>query len=87
MRVLEMKPDGSYFRIWCSAETDIHDNKVWSPQSLFEEIKENVGLPQPVSNLGCRDDQLIRECMHENWRRYMKWQADCLHYMIEKKRY
>lgn len=23
--------------------------------------------------------------MHENWRRYMNWQADCLHYMIEKK--
>lgn len=85
MRVLEMKPDGSYFRIWCSAETDINDNKVWSPQSLFQEIKENVGLPQPVSNLGSADDQLIQECMHENWRRYMKWQADCLHYMIEKK--
>ena len=85
MRILEMKPDGSYFRIWCSAETDINDNKVWSPQSLFTEIKENVGLPQPVSNLGSVDDQLIRECMHENWRRYMKWQADCLHYMIEKK--
>ena len=85
MRLLEIKPDGSYFRIWCSAETDINDDKVWSPQSLFQEIKENVGVPQPVSNLGSVDDQLITECMHENWRRYMKWQADCLHYMIEKK--
>ncbi len=85
MRVLELKPDGSYFRIWCSAETDINDDKVWSPKSLYQEIKENIGVPQPVSNLGSVDDQLIRECMHENWRRYMKWQADCLHYMIEKK--
>ncbi|MBO5365925.1 MAG: alkaline phosphatase family protein [Peptococcaceae bacterium] len=85
MRVLELKPDGSYFRIWCSAETDINDNRAWSPQSLFDEIKENVGVPLPVANLGSADDQLIRECMHENWRRYMKWQADCLHYMIENK--
>lgn len=85
MRVLEMEPDGSAFRIWCSAETDINDDRVWSPQSLFQEIKKNIGVPQPVSNLGCVDDQLIRECMAENWRRYMKWQADCLHYMIEQK--
>lgn len=85
MRVLDIKPDGSSFRVWCSAETDINDDRVWSPQSLFAEIKEHVGLPQPVSNLGSVDDQLIRECMHENWRRYMKWQADCLHYMIENK--
>lgn len=73
MRVLEMEPDGSAFRIWCSAETDINDDRVWSPQSLFQEIKKNIGVPQPVSNLGCVDDQLIRECMAENWRRYMKW--------------
>ena len=85
MRILEMQPDGSAFRIWCSAETDINDDRVWSPKSLFQEIKQNVGLPQPIANLGSVDDQLIRECMHENWRRYMKWQADCLHYMIENK--
>lgn len=85
MRILELKEDGSYFRIWCSAETDINDDRAWSPQSLFKEIKENVGVPLPVANLGSADDQLIRECMHENWRRYMKWQADCLHYMIENK--
>ena len=85
MRVLELKPDGSYFRIWCSAETNIHDNKVWSPQPLFDEIVTNVGYPQPISNLGSYDDQLIRDCMQENWMRYIKWQADCLHYMIEKK--
>lgn len=86
MRILDMKPDGSAFRIWCSAETDINDDRVWSPKALFQEIKENVGLPQPVANLGSTDDQLIRDCMHENWRRYMKWQADCLHYMIENKK-
>jgi len=85
MRILELKEDGSYLRVWCSAETNIDDDKVWSPQSLFHEIKEKIGVPQPVANLGSHDDQLIRECMHENWRRYMKWQADCLHYMIEEK--
>lgn len=85
MRIIDLKPDGSSFRIWCSAETDILNDKVWSPKYLFQEIKENVGYPQPVSNLGSADDKLITDCMQENWWRYMKWQADCLHYMIEQK--
>jgi len=85
MRIVEMSPDGNSFSIWCSAETDIHDNKVWSPQSLHQEICENVGYPLPVSNLGDSDKKLIVDCMQENWMRTMKWQADCLHYMIEKK--
>lgn len=86
MRVLELKPDGSGFRIWCSAETNIHDDKVWSPKSLFQEIKENVGYPQPISNLGGSDADLIEKCMMENWLRYIKWQVNCLHYMIEEKK-
>lgn len=85
MRVLNLAPDGSSFRIWCSAETDIHDDKVWHPQALYQEIVANVGYPLPVSNLGSVDHQLIVDCMQENWRRYMKWQADCLIYMIEQK--
>jgi len=85
MRIINMEPDGSAFTIWCSAETDIHDDKVWSPKSLFKDVTAVCGYPLPISNLGSFDKKLIVDCMQENWMRYMKWQADCLHYMIDEK--
>ena len=85
MRIVEMAEDGTSFRMWCSAEMDIHADKVWSPKSLFKEITENVGYPQPVSNIGASDPKLIVDCMIENWQRHAEWQANCLHYMIEEK--
>ncbi len=85
MRVLEIAEDGSKVRMWISAGIDIADDSVFSPKSLHKEIIENIGFPPPVSNLGSVDKELIEDCMLENWMRTMRWWADSLHYMIEKK--
>ncbi len=85
MRILEMAEDGSKMRMWISAAVDIHDDSVFSPKSLHNEIIENVGYPMPVSNVGAHDAQLMIDCMQENWNRTMDWWADTIHYMIEKK--
>lgn len=85
MRLLHMAEDGSTMRMWISAGIDINDDSVFWPQSLHKEIIENIGYPMPVSNLGSVDKELIEDCMMENWRRTMRWWADALHYMIEKK--
>jgi predicted AlkP superfamily phosphohydrolase/phosphomutase len=84
MRVLEMAADGSELQMWVSAATDLDDCVVWSPKSLHQEICDNVGFPQPVSNIFCTNYELYTKCTQENWMHYIKWQADCLHYMIEK---
>jgi len=87
MRALEIAPDGSVVRLWISAAMNIHDNSVWHPKALHETIVKNVGYPQPASNLGFTDKQLIIDCMEENWMRTMKWQADALNYLIEHEGY
>ncbi len=85
MRILDIAEDGTTFRMWISAAIDIHDDSVFSPRSLHQEIIDHIGCPMPVSNLGSVDKQLIVECMQENWGRTMRWWADALHYMIERK--
>ena len=85
MRLLEVAEDASIVRMWISAAVNIHDDSVFSPKSLHDEIIENVGYPMPVSNVGSHDKQLVQECMMENWSRTMRWWADAIHYMIEKK--
>lgn len=85
MRILEMAEDGSRLCMWISAAVNIHDDSVFSPRSLHQEIIEHVGYPMPVSNVGANDEQLIIDCMQENWLRTMRWWADAIHYMIEEK--
>ena len=85
MRVLEIAEDGSRVRMWISAGIDIHDDSVFSPRALHQDIIEHVGYPMPVSNLGSMDKELIVDCMQENWMRTMRWWADALHYMINEK--
>ena len=85
MRVLEIAPDASRMRMWISAAVRIDDDSVFSPKSLHQEIVEHVGHPFPVSNIGANDEQLLLDCMCENWMRTMRWWADAIHYMIEKK--
>ncbi len=85
MRILEMAEDGSQMRMWISAAINIKDDSVFSPKSLHQEIIEHIGYPMPVSNVGANDEQLIIECMQENWLRTMRWWADVIHYMIEEK--
>lgn len=84
MKLVEMEPDGSKLRIWISAATNIADDKVWWPSSLFHEVSAQVGYPQPVSNTGSEDKMLIT-CMQENWDATIKWYADALNYLIEAK--
>ncbi len=85
MRVLDIAPDGSSVRMWISAAVNVHDDSVFSPKSLHQEIIDHVGYPMPVSNVGFHDRQLAIDCMQENWMRTMRWWADAIHYMIEEK--
>lgn len=85
MRILAIEPDGSSVRIWFSAAINVHDDSIFSPKSLHDDIVKNIGYPMPVSNVGSHDKQLVVDCMQENWMRTMRWWADAIHYMIEEK--
>ena len=83
MRVLEINPDGSRVKMWVSASMEIAMDKMWHPQSLHQEILDNIGFPPPTSTLGGGDKQLISDCMHACWEHTLDWQSACLNYLIE----
>ena len=89
MSLLEIADDGSYVRLFVSAALDIHDNSVWHPKHLYDEVVENVGYPEDapmlVPQVGKGED--LYTCMLPLWDRYSDWQADALHYLISHEKY
>lgn len=78
MRILELAPEGDYVKMWISAGMKIHNDAVWHPKSLYQEVVTNIGYAQPTSLLGAGDEQLIRDCMFANWTAGGEWQSRVL---------
>ena len=85
MRLIELAEDGSHVKIWVSPAMNIHDDSHFHPNTLFHDIIEHVGYPQPFSFLGGSDKVLINDCTGANWGVTAKWTADCLNYLIAEK--
>lgn len=87
IRVLDIKPDGSYARVWFSAAMESENSDFWHPRSLYEEITKNVGYPTPTSMVGGADRDLITKCMAASWSATAEWQSASLLHLIEKGEY
>lgn len=85
MRMLKIAEDGSYVRIWASRGMSCEDDSVWFPKSLFKELTDLFGPPQPTSQMSGNDADLILKCNNEQWKLAADWQSKCMHYMIENK--
>lgn len=83
MRLLELAEDGSSLRIWISAAMDFHNNAMWSPTSMLDDIVEHVGYPQPVATVG-GEERLLRDCTQANWDVARDWNADSINYLINE---
>ena len=84
MRILKIAEDGSYVRIWASRGMSCDDDSVWFPKSLFKEITDKFGPPQPTSQMSGNDKDLILKCNNEQWIKAADWQSKVMHHMIEK---
>ena len=73
MRIVEMAEDGSYLKMWVSRAMDLHNDDLWSPKWLYQEIVEHVGYPHPFSFMGGSDKKLIKDCTGANWWATGKW--------------
>lgn len=62
MRLLSIEKDGSDFQMYVSCAMDIHNDSVWHPKRLYQEIVENVGYVPPTSYIGCQDKVFITDC-------------------------
>jgi len=85
MKLLEVAADGSRVEIYISHAMDMHADYIFKPASLFYELAENVGYIAPSSVVGNHDPKIVTDCMLDCWNLMVDWQADAIHYMIEKK--
>ncbi len=87
MRLLELAEDGSALEIFISSALDIHDKQLWHPQSLYDEVVENVGYPVAALNLAAKNEKELFGCMLPLWDKYCKWQSDAIQYLIRQENY
>ena len=83
MRVLELAPDGSRVKMWISAAMDIHNDSVWHPKRLYQDVVEHVGYPCSEAMLGAFDKRMVTDCMLANWYTTATWQAKAILHLIE----
>ena len=60
------------------------DDSVWFPKSLFKEITDKFGPPQPTSQMSGNDADLILKCNNVQWAMAADWQSKVMHHMIEE---
>ena len=84
MRMLKIAEDGSYVCIWASRGMSCDDDSVWFPKSLFKEITDKFGPPQPTSQMSGNDKDLILKCNNVQWTMAADWQSKVMHHMIEE---
>ena len=84
MRVMELAEDGSTVRIWMSPAMDYSLNNLFHPKSIYQELLENVGYPQPNVMAAGFDGKLIRDCLIAGWEAMMEWNAASMNYLIDK---
>ena len=83
MRLLKIAEDGSYVRIWASRGMSYEDDSVWFPKTLFKEVVDLFGPPQPTSMMSGNDADLILKCNNEQWALAAEWQSKVMHHLIE----
>ena len=85
--LLELAEDGSFVKLYVSAAMDIQEHQLWHPQSLYEEVVENVGYPQAAPMLGAENGAQLFWCMLPLWDRYCKWSSKAMQHLIETEGY
>ncbi len=84
MRLMDLEPDGSKFKLYVSPTMNIAVDAFWSPRFLHKEIVENIGYPTPTSMIYGRDIKLKEKTMLANWQAAAEWQANSINYLIEQ---
>ncbi len=83
MRIIELREDGEYLKMWVSSALEKGNDEVWHPKELHKLITEKIGYPPTTSYMGGADVRLISEAMGGQWECSMNWNAKCLNYLLE----
>ena len=84
MNLIEMdQENASYFKMWISSAMDTNVYETWSPQRMYDYIKEVCGPTPPTSNIYEQVPEL-HNCMMESWGINIDWQAKAIHEIIKR---
>ncbi len=89
MRILELSENGESLKMWVGTAIDPSPkmSALWHPAHLYEDVINNVGLPNTISMLGAGDEQFISECTGTTWEQCMNWQSAAILHLIEQEKY
>ncbi len=87
MRVLEIAEDGSHVKMYVSMGSDIHNDWMWHPKSLYQTAVEAGGYMPAIAQVGGGDEALIAKCGRESWRRMGNWYEKVIKALIKKEDY
>lgn len=85
IKILEMKPDGSYVQIVLTGAMDRDADAMWHPKTLYREIIENVDYVQAPSITTCVNTFRVENVAFPVWESHCQWQADAILYTIQAK--
>lgn len=85
--ILDMSEDGNFVQLWTGVAMNIADDQVWHPKELYREITEEIGYVPPIATGGGMNPKIVEYFMLPCWDKYMKWQSDALHYLMDNDRY
>ncbi len=87
VRIIEMAEDGSKVRMWVSSAMDFHNNTLWHPKALLEDITEHVGYPQPTSTAVGNEEVLLRDVVVATWTACANWNAASIKWLARQRDY
>lgn len=83
MKLLEVAPDGSYFKVWVSAAMNVNVYDTWHPQRMYDYIKETCGPTPPTASIYEQTEEL-HQCMMAGWEFSIDWQIKAMHEIIKR---
>ena len=83
MKLLDMAADGSSMKMWISAAMNVNVYDTWSPQRVYDYVKETCGPTPPTANIYEQTEEL-HQCMLSGWEIACDWQSKAIHEIVKR---
>ncbi|MBO5366340.1 MAG: alkaline phosphatase family protein [Peptococcaceae bacterium] len=83
MKLLAMAEDGSNMKMWISAAMNVNVYDTWSPQRVYDYVKETCGPTPPTANIYEQTEEL-HQCMLSGWEIACDWQSKAIHEIVKR---
>ena len=85
-KLIRIEPDGSEASLFVGNAMEANNDTLFHPKSILQDIRKNVGELRSVNLMVGLTEEVFKVFL-PFWDAYSEWQADCINYMIESKKY